>query len=203
MNEQAPGDVPARELSRQRQDAIHRALLAGLLGNVGVKLSPHEYQGAGKKFSIFPGSALFKRGPEWVMAAELVETTRLYARTVGPARADWVERLREALRSTVPVPRRPSREAPAAPDRTAATHLADGVVAALDAELDAARDAFEQAEAGEDASSTCRVAARLGLALVGLLSDGTGEPLTELEQAVLEAAGSSASDAGGASDGGS
>ena len=45
-----------------------------------------EVQGIGKKFSIFPGSALFKRGPEWVMAAELVETTKLYARTVGPAR---------------------------------------------------------------------------------------------------------------------
>src|SRR5437867_4008906 len=87
----------ASPLPRERQDAIHRALLAGLLGNVGMKLSPHEYQGVGKKFTIFPGSAVFKRGPEWVMAAELVETTRLYARTVGPARADWIERLAEHL----------------------------------------------------------------------------------------------------------
>ena len=97
MGEQAKSDVPERELSRERQEAIHRALLAGLLGNVGVKLSQHEYQGVGKKFNIFPGSALFKRGPEWVMAAEMVETTKLYARTAGPAKAEWVERLAEHL----------------------------------------------------------------------------------------------------------
>ena len=90
--------VPARDLPRERQDAIHRALLAGLLGNVGVRKDKREYEGArGRKFSIFPGSALFKRSPEWVMSAELVETTRLYARTVGPAKADWVERLAEHL----------------------------------------------------------------------------------------------------------
>ena len=91
-------DLPTRDLPRERQDAIHRALLAGLLGNVGIKRDKREYEGArGKKFSIFPGSALFKRSPECVMSAELVETTRLYARTVGPARADWVERLAEHL----------------------------------------------------------------------------------------------------------
>jgi len=91
-------DVPSRDLHPQRRDAIHRALLAGLLGNVGVKADNREYKGAGgRKFSIFPGSALFKRSPEWVMAAELVETTKLYARTVGPARAEWVERLAEHL----------------------------------------------------------------------------------------------------------
>ena len=98
MAEEANSDVPTRDLPRERQDAIHRALLAGLLGNVGVKKDKREYEGArGKKFSIFPGSALFKRSPEWIMSAELVETTRLYARTVGPARADWVERLAEHL----------------------------------------------------------------------------------------------------------
>ena len=91
-------EVPSRDLSRERQEAIHRALLAGLLGNVGVKKDKREYEGArGKKFSVFPGSALFKRSPEWVMAAELVETTKLYARTVGPAKADWVERLADHL----------------------------------------------------------------------------------------------------------
>lgn len=93
-----PPDFPLRDLPRERQDAVHRALLAGLLGNVGVKRDKHEYEGVrGKKFAVFPGSALFKRSPEWVMAAELVETTRLYARTVGPARADWVEKLAEHL----------------------------------------------------------------------------------------------------------
>ena len=85
-------------MPRERRDAVHRALLAGLLGNVGFKRDKGEFQGArGKKFHIFPGSALFKRSPEWVMAAELVETTKLYARTVGPARADWVEHLAEHL----------------------------------------------------------------------------------------------------------
>src|ERR671913_358856 len=99
-------EVPAREIPRERQDAIHRALLAGLLGNVGVKRDKREFEGArNKKFNIFPGSALFKRSPEWVMAAELVETTKLYARTVGPAKADWVERLAEH-----PVPRTHSDE---------------------------------------------------------------------------------------------
>ena len=94
----SPPEVPTRDLPRERQDAIHRALLAGLLGNVGVKKDKREYEGArGRKFSIFPGSALFKRSPEWVMSAELVETTRLYARTVGPAKADWVERLADHL----------------------------------------------------------------------------------------------------------
>lgn len=91
-------DVPIREIPRERQDAIHRALLAGLLGNVGVKKDKREYEGVrGKKFGIFPGSALFKRSPESVMAAEVVETTKLYARTVGPVKADWVERLAEHL----------------------------------------------------------------------------------------------------------
>lgn len=90
--------VPTRDLPRERQEAIHRALLAGLLGNVGVKKDKREYEGArGKKFSIFPGSALFKRSPDWVMAAELVETTKLYARTAGPAKADWIERLTDHL----------------------------------------------------------------------------------------------------------
>src|SRR5215211_7413919 len=97
MGEQAQANATERVISRERQEAIHRALLAGLLGNVGVKLSQHEYQGTGRKFSIFPGSALFKRGPQWLMAAELVETTKVYARTVGPARAEWVERLAEHL----------------------------------------------------------------------------------------------------------
>ncbi len=71
---------------------MHRALLAGLLGNIGNKV---EYDYAGPrslKFNLFPGSALFKKKPQWVMAAELVQTTKLYARTVGPLRPEWVER---------------------------------------------------------------------------------------------------------------
>jgi ATP-dependent helicase HrpA len=67
---------------QRRHDAIHRALLTGLLGNIGTKTETHEYQGVrGKKFSIFPGSSQFTVKPAWVMSAEMVETTKLYART--------------------------------------------------------------------------------------------------------------------------
>src|SRR5690242_746296 len=73
------------EYAPERAEAIHRALLAGLLGNVGAKGETHEYTGIrGRKFSIFPGSGLFKRRPAWVMSAEVVETSRTYARTVAP-----------------------------------------------------------------------------------------------------------------------
>src|SRR5205823_6537556 len=57
-----------------------------------------EYNGArNTKFFLFPGSGLFNRKPQWVMAAELVETTRLYARMVAPVRPEWIERLAEHL----------------------------------------------------------------------------------------------------------
>src|SRR5256885_5690052 len=82
------------EYPPERAEAIHRALLSGLLGNVGVKGETHEYTGTrGRKFSIFPGSGLFKRRPTWVMSAEVVETSRTYARTVAPVRPEWIERL--------------------------------------------------------------------------------------------------------------
>lgn len=92
-----PGDAAKTQPNARgggRHDAIHRALLVGLLSNIGVKSETFEYTGArGTKFNLFPGSALFSRKPQWVMAAELVETTKLYARTVAPIRPEWVERL--------------------------------------------------------------------------------------------------------------
>jgi ATP-dependent helicase HrpA len=82
------------EFPESVRDSIHRALLPGLLANIGTKSDQAEYNGTrGTKFFLFPGSSLFSRKPNWVMAAELVETTRLYARTVGPIRPEWVERL--------------------------------------------------------------------------------------------------------------
>jgi ATP-dependent helicase HrpA len=82
-------------------DTIHQALLTGLLGNIGFKsddakarAKPGEgnYQGArGIKLSIHPGSALAKKGPKWVMAAELTDTGRLLARTVAEVRPEWIE----------------------------------------------------------------------------------------------------------------
>ncbi len=74
-------------------DRVHRALLTGLLSNVGNKTDTGEYAGTrGAKFFIFPGSMLFKRKPDWVMAAELVETAKLYARTNARVTPEWIER---------------------------------------------------------------------------------------------------------------
>ncbi len=74
---------------------VHQALLAGLLSHVGVK-DPEkgDYLGArGARFAVFPGSALFRRTPRWVMAAELVETTRLWARVCARIEPEWLEPL--------------------------------------------------------------------------------------------------------------
>jgi ATP-dependent helicase HrpA len=74
-------------------DPVHRALLAGMLTSVGRKGDQGEYAGvSGVKFSIHPGSGLFKERPKWVMAAELVRTTKLFARTVARVEPEWVER---------------------------------------------------------------------------------------------------------------
>jgi len=72
---------------------IHRALLAGLLGNVGCKSEDSEhYLGArGIKFLIHPGSGVGKKAGRWIMAAEITETTRLYARCVARIEPEWLE----------------------------------------------------------------------------------------------------------------
>ncbi len=74
-------------------DTIHKALLTGLLSHVGHKdPNGYEYLGArGARFAINPGSVLFKRGPEWIMAGELVETTRLWAQDVTKIDPAWAE----------------------------------------------------------------------------------------------------------------
>ncbi|MDN6529906.1 MAG: DUF3418 domain-containing protein, partial [Brevibacterium sp.] len=71
---------------------IHRALLTGLLSMIGSRSERNkDYQGArGTRFAIFPGSGLFKKKPDFLMAAELVETSRLWARTVSAIEPDWV-----------------------------------------------------------------------------------------------------------------
>ncbi|HEZ6473276.1 TPA: DUF3418 domain-containing protein [Neisseria meningitidis] len=74
-------------------EQIHRALLTGLIANVGMK-SPdgNDYTSTrGNRFHLFPASALFKAKPKWVMAAELVETTKLYARDVAAIQPEWIE----------------------------------------------------------------------------------------------------------------
>jgi ATP-dependent helicase HrpA len=87
-------DPEAEAAAAQRYSRIHRAMLTGLLGNVGLKTDTGEYAaGRNVKFNIFPGSTLFKQGPKWVMAAELVRTTKLYARTVAGILPEWIEEL--------------------------------------------------------------------------------------------------------------
>lgn len=81
-------------LSPKKIDAIHRSLLSGLLGNIATRTEGPEYLAArGAKCFLFPGSGLFKRKPGWIMAAEIVETTKLYARTIAPIQPQWAERL--------------------------------------------------------------------------------------------------------------
>jgi ATP-dependent helicase HrpA len=73
---------------------VHRALLTGLLSNVALREEGREYVGARNlKLSIFPGSGLARRRPKWIVAAELVETSRVFARTVGEVRPEWIEPL--------------------------------------------------------------------------------------------------------------
>lgn len=76
-------------------DTVHQALLSGLLSHIGMReADSREFFGArGAKFMVFPGSALAKKPPQFVMAAELVETSRLWARTVAKIEPAWAERL--------------------------------------------------------------------------------------------------------------
>ena len=80
------------QIDAVRYQAIHMALLAGLLGNVGTKSDDDGYSGARAiRFYLHPGSALAKKSPKWVLAAELVETSRLYARCAGKVEPEWIE----------------------------------------------------------------------------------------------------------------
>ncbi|MEH6457745.1 MAG: ATP-dependent RNA helicase HrpA, partial [Cocleimonas sp.] len=73
-------------------NAIHQSLLTGLLSNIGFKEENNEFQGVNnRKFFVFPGSALHKKPPKWLMSAEIVDTSRLFARTVARIQPDWVE----------------------------------------------------------------------------------------------------------------
>jgi ATP-dependent helicase HrpA len=82
-------------------DGIHQALLSGLLSHIGLleerekdKRGPREYLGArGAKFAIFPGSGLYRKNPQFVMAGELVETSRLWARQNAGIKPEWAEQL--------------------------------------------------------------------------------------------------------------
>ncbi|MDI6910076.1 ATP-dependent RNA helicase HrpA [Nocardioides sp.] len=93
------------------QDGIHQALLSGLLSHIGLleervstgstterRRGPREYLGArGARFAVFPGSVLHRKNPQFLMAGELVETSRLWARQNAAIKPEWAERLGEHL----------------------------------------------------------------------------------------------------------
>ncbi|MGV1008768.1 MAG: ATP-dependent RNA helicase HrpA [Dermatophilaceae bacterium] len=91
LSAQAREHAPSTSL----HDALHQALLSGLLSHVGARDElRRDYLGArGVRFAVAPGSVLFRRSPEFVMAAELVETSRLWARTAARVEPGWAERL--------------------------------------------------------------------------------------------------------------
>lgn len=78
--------------------AIHQALLTGLLSGIAQRAERYEYTAAGGiKISLWPGSALFRRTPLWIVAAEIVETTKRYGRTVAEVDVQWIEQAGAAL----------------------------------------------------------------------------------------------------------
>jgi ATP-dependent helicase HrpA len=101
------GDHPARLSGEELYGAIHRSVLSGFLGNIAVKKEKNLYTATqGRQAMIFPGSGLFNRGGNWIVAAEMVETSRLFARTVANIDPGWREALGGHLcRSTFSNPR--------------------------------------------------------------------------------------------------
>lgn len=79
-------------------DAVHQSILCGMLRNIAQKKEKNIYQGAqGQELMIFPGSGQFGRAGQWIVAAELVETSRLYGRTVATINPQWLEKLAGGL----------------------------------------------------------------------------------------------------------
>lgn len=95
--ESKPDEAQQRETSRQAAE-LHRALLPGLLSHLGLFHENREYLGArNRRFMVHPASGLAKRTPKWLMAFELVETSRLFARTVARIEPEWIEPAAEHL----------------------------------------------------------------------------------------------------------
>jgi len=77
---------------------LHKAILSGLISNIGFKSDKFEYQGQRNvRFFVHPASTLHKRSPKWIMAAEIVETTKLYARLAAKIESQWVEEVASHL----------------------------------------------------------------------------------------------------------
>jgi len=99
-----PLDLPAAETDEAMSPGIHKALLAGLIDHIGVRLPIEkkgerpEFQGPrARKFRVFPGSALAKRPPEWVMCAQLAHTSQLFGRVVAEVSPAWISEVGDHL----------------------------------------------------------------------------------------------------------
>lgn len=92
-------DVDLRISTKEASyEQIHSAIAVGLLAQLGLKDTNRQYLGArNSQFKIFPGSALFKTQPKWIMSAELVETSSLYARQVAKVDVQWIEPIAQHL----------------------------------------------------------------------------------------------------------
>nr|WP_258364166.1 ATP-dependent RNA helicase HrpA [Halomonas sp. LBP4] len=95
--ESSSGDEDEQAVRQARRESavrMHQALLTGLLSHLGLLTENREYLGArNRKFFIHPGSGLAKKSPKWLMAFELVETSKLFARTVARIDPRWIEPL--------------------------------------------------------------------------------------------------------------
>jgi ATP-dependent helicase HrpA len=91
----APGGrIFSEPLDEKRYAAIHRAVASGFLSGIAVRKEKQIYRAArGREAMLFPGSALFSDPPEWIVAAEMVETSRLFARTAARIDRQWLEAL--------------------------------------------------------------------------------------------------------------
>ncbi|WKK61690.1 ATP-dependent RNA helicase HrpA [Corynebacterium sp. P3-F1] len=145
---QSAASVPSASSDRD-SNAIHQSLLTGLLSNIGARDgNSKEFKGArGTRFMIFPGSALAKKPPEFVMASELVETSRLWARDVAAIDPSWVEKVaRDLLKHSYSEPVwSQKRAAPMVHQKSmlyGVTVVADRLVPYHRVDMEAARDLF-------------------------------------------------------------
>ncbi len=91
--------LPRKDATPKKQGAdlyaaLHRSILSGYLGQIAQKKEKNLYTATrGRQAMIFPGSGLFNRGGNWIVAAEIIETSRLFARTAANIESDWLEEL--------------------------------------------------------------------------------------------------------------
>ncbi|PXF56630.1 MAG: ATP-dependent RNA helicase HrpA [Deltaproteobacteria bacterium] len=96
-NHQIPSQSPNHQITKSPNflnHSIHCSVLSGFLGQIAIKQEGSRYLAArGREVFLFPGSSLYKKGPKWIVATELIRTSRLFARTVAAIEPEWIEKL--------------------------------------------------------------------------------------------------------------